>query len=276
MSIEAINAAWLADVRPAPKKLVLLCLANMHNGRTGQLNPSVSAVAKACGISHDQARRHLHALIADGLLSVIGNEGGGYHKEASRRYRLDLSMPTPCTDATPCADATPCTDAADHLHACSQPLASMQPTPCTDASQTRRNIEKNQKGTGSNARTRAASIECPTDVDQKVWADFMAVRKAKRAPMTSTALEGIKREATKAGLTLQEALTRCVEWTWQGFDAEWYAKRVGSTLNKQEALEQRNRSVADAWLVSQGHKPTRHSMPRPENFDNKVYYGGPL
>lgn len=51
--------------------------------------------------------------------------------------------------------------------------------------------------------------------------DFAAVRKAKRAPITATAVAGIKREATKAGLTLEQALTICVERNWQGFNAQW-------------------------------------------------------
>jgi len=51
--------------------------------------------------------------------------------------------------------------------------------------------------------------------------DFAAVRKAKRAPITATAIAGIQREADKAGLTLEQALTLCVERNWQGFNAQW-------------------------------------------------------
>lgn len=51
--------------------------------------------------------------------------------------------------------------------------------------------------------------------------DFAAVRRAKRAPITATAINGIKREAAKAGLTLEQAITLCVERNWQGFNAEW-------------------------------------------------------
>lgn len=51
--------------------------------------------------------------------------------------------------------------------------------------------------------------------------DFAAVRKSKRAPITETAINGIKREAAKAGMTLEQAITMCVERNWQGFNAEW-------------------------------------------------------
>lgn len=62
------------------------------------------------------------------------------------------------------------------------------------------------------------------DVDPKVWQDFLQLRAAKKAPLTSTALEGIKREAGKAGWSLNQALTECVVRGWQGFKAEWVNK----------------------------------------------------
>ena len=65
----------------------------------------------------------------------------------------------------------------------------------------------------------------PDSVTEPVWQDFLAIRKAKRSPLTDTALEGIAREAAKAGMTLAEALTLCCERGWQGFNAGWIADR---------------------------------------------------
>ncbi len=67
------------------------------------------------------------------------------------------------------------------------------------------------------------AIACPAGVDESVWQDFLKVRKAKDAPLTLTALEGIKREAVKAGYTLDGAIRVCVERNWQGFRADWVA-----------------------------------------------------
>jgi len=61
----------------------------------------------------------------------------------------------------------------------------------------------------------------PDGVSDSVWTDFLKVRKAKKAPMTDTALDGIRAEAEKAGLTLQEALQMCCARGWQGFKAAW-------------------------------------------------------
>lgn len=59
--------------------------------------------------------------------------------------------------------------------------------------------------------------EKPDDVDEQVWNDFLTVRKAKRAPVTPTAVEGIQREAQKAGISLNEAIKVIVTRGWQGF-----------------------------------------------------------
>lgn len=58
-------------------------------------------------------------------------------------------------------------------------------------------------------------------VDNQTASDFLKVRKAKRAPLTITALEGIKREAEKAGITFTTAVKICVERGWQGFRHDW-------------------------------------------------------
>lgn len=58
-------------------------------------------------------------------------------------------------------------------------------------------------------------------IDPVVVADFKALRSRQRAPVTKTAMAGIRREAQAAGLTVQEALVMCCERSWRGFKAEW-------------------------------------------------------
>ena len=67
---------------------------------------------------------------------------------------------------------------------------------------------------------------CPVNVEESVWADFLALRKAKKAPVTVTSLAGIKREADKANWSLARAITECVERGWTGFKAEWVAPKA--------------------------------------------------
>lgn len=64
----------------------------------------------------------------------------------------------------------------------------------------------------------------PEDVPESVWTDFQALRKTKRAPLTTTAMEGIAREAAKASISLADVLALCCTRGWQGFKADWVAK----------------------------------------------------
>jgi uncharacterized protein YdaU (DUF1376 family) len=79
--------------------------------------------------------------------------------------------------------------------------------------------------TGASAkRVKPAALVKPEAVSESVWADFLTVRKAKKAPLTQTALDGIAREAEKAGMDLAGALAMCCARGWQGFKADWVAK----------------------------------------------------
>lgn len=90
-------------------------------------------------------------------------------------------------------------------------------------------------------RKRSSNVQKPESVSEQVWEDFSALRTKRRAPITETALKGIQREAEKAGITLEEALSTCCERGWQGFKAEWY---------RREKLEQKNASKAEYQLPS--------------------------
>jgi hypothetical protein len=72
-----------------------------------------------------------------------------------------------------------------------------------------------------NKKPRATQIEKPAGVSDQVWDDFIALRKAKRAPLSATALASIAKEAEKAAMHIEEALTECVTRGWQSFKAEW-------------------------------------------------------
>ena len=64
-------------------------------------------------------------------------------------------------------------------------------------------------------------VQPPDGVSDSVWKDFQQIHKAKKSPITETALDGIRREAAKAGLTLEQAIKTCCERGWQGFRADW-------------------------------------------------------
>ena len=59
-------------------------------------------------------------------------------------------------------------------------------------------------------------------VDGQLSLDYLAVREDRKArTLTQTAIAGLEREAVRAGLTLAQAVTVCVERNWAGFNADW-------------------------------------------------------
>lgn len=97
-----------------------------------------------------------------------------------------------------------------------------------------------------------------TEVTAQGWLDH---RTAKGAKLTALAWKGFKAEVDKApGWTVEAAVLKAIARNWTGFEASWVLgdtpSRAG-TLNRQEALEQRNRTVAENW-AAQGQQ---------ENFD---------
>ena len=92
-----------------------------------------------------------------------------------------------------------------------------------------RETGSNPRAKGTNPRAkgtnpRALDMPKPDDVADQVWSDFLRLRHKKHAPATETALDGIRAEAGKAGISLEAALATCCAKGWQGFDATWYAK----------------------------------------------------
>lgn len=73
-------------------------------------------------------------------------------------------------------------------------------------------------------------------IDPKVVADFKRLRASKKAPITETAVDGIRREAAKAGVTLETALRTCCERGWTGFKAEWVAGQGGAAPERKRVM----------------------------------------
>ena len=82
----------------------------------------------------------------------------------------------------------------------------------------------NHKPITNNQNTKAPVVAAPDGVSQSTWESFVRQRKAKKAQITPLVLDGIKREADKAGWPLEDALKEVVIRNWQSFKAEWVAK----------------------------------------------------
>lgn len=101
-------------------------------------------------------------------------------------------------------------------------------------------------------------------VSRQVASDWLTLRKAKRLPLTPTAWQDLKDEAAKCGMTPADAVAHAVKSNWAGFKASWVLRDNPSTgsvtprtgaqpMNKQEALEARNRAVAEQVIAELAH-----------------------
>lgn len=99
-------------------------------------------------------------------------------------------------------------------------------------------------------RQRATIVATPVGVSDSVWQDFVRHRKAKKAQVTQTVIDGIQREADKAGWTMEAALRECITRNWQSFKADWVADK---NLSQTGQMNQRVASGLTRGLIGGGN-----------------------
>ena len=95
---------------------------------------------------------------------------------------------------------------------CIEPLRSQEQDQEQDIST---NVDKKEKYKKEKKSSKSKIVlDKPEDVSSnQIWIDFLALRNARHAPLTETALNIIRKEAEKAGITLDQALrlAACVD-----------------------------------------------------------------
>ena len=106
------------------------------------------------------------------------------------------------------------------------------------------------KAKRQNRKADAIALLVANGVSEQIANDFMAVRTGKRAgTLTETAMNGIATQAAKAGLTVEQAVTVCIDRNWVGFNADWIKPthtRVNKTDSSWLLLKSRKEAVV-AW-----------------------------
>ncbi|WP_390483701.1 replication protein [Pseudomonas guariconensis] len=88
----------------------------------------------------------------------------------------------------------------------------------------------------------------PHGLEESLIADYLGVRKAKRAPMTARVWVGLnaKLEQCKAfGVSPAKALSIAVDNGWQGFEVDWIVKRAGTATQSPGKQPSRHYGFAD-------------------------------
>lgn len=103
-------------------------------------------------------------------------------------------------------------------------------------------------------------VSPPDGVNPAIWADFLVIRKAKKAPVTAAAIAGIEREARKAQWSFEKALVECCARGWAGFKAEW--------VNKEQ-----NQNKTQHQINQEGIARSLGLLPKHDEYQGNVIEG---
>lgn len=227
-------ACWpLKGMSPA-QKAVLISLADQAND-DGVCWPAVGTIADRTCLSERAVRDALGWLQAAGIVARTfrANNSTSYTITPGN-FRPDaapVASKRVVARATRPADAAPPADAAGRP-ANAAPPGGQMPPPNRKGTVTEPSIKKSAcapaPASASSAPAPAQPAPAaatrpsrPDDVAEQTWADWLQLRKAKRAPVTLTVLDGARSEAAKAGLELEAFLQLWCMRGSQGLQADW-------------------------------------------------------
>ena len=100
---------------------------------------------------------------------------------------------------------------------------------------------------------------CPEDVTAEVWADWLALRRAKRAPVTATTVKGARAEAHKAGMTFEAFLVVWCRRGSQGLEASWLQPDERAPQAAPMTIGSKAPDQTAAYLESQRQTPEQRA-----------------
>ena len=114
-------------------------------------------------------------------------------------------------------------------------------------------------GTPKKQKPKSASLEKPCDVTDQTWHDLLALRKAKKSPLSVSAWNIAKKQIdeaqAKTNHTLEQILLVWIERGWQGFKAEWYFNHI------------------NAQNTQGNHNAINQPSNQPQQFDTSTTFG---
>ena len=219
MSSEAIAWAFKVNLKPSALKFTLVALCECANYKTGHIYPSIAHLEEITG----QDRKTLIANIAKleqlGLLVDTGERSG-------RTGQIKVYRAT--------------TEAVPNVEQFQKRNSSVFPSKQSQKRDTEPSREPSVDKANALPTKRARTPAMPEGVELNVWNDFLELRKAKRAPLSNTALAAIEREAAKAGWSLTDALGECVARGWQSFKADWVKETRNGTATSTSSPDRRS------------------------------------
>ena len=217
MSFEAMAWAIKQECGSAPSKLVLLMLANHSNGHTGQCNPRMKLLAAECEMRPETLRNHVKTLEERGFITVLPQYTEGV--QLPNQYRLNFQGGGGEIHRGGRGDFLG--GGGGEIHRGGR--GDFRPPYNQEVNQESKQERETPPITpqGDEQRKRSSTPVCPDFVDQQVWEDWLALRKAKKAPVTATVVHRAETEAHKAGMPLEDFLRVWCSRGSQGLEAAW-------------------------------------------------------
>lgn len=293
MSFKAMAYATEQEITTtSPQSHLLLILASYAN-EFNECYPSITTMINKTRLSDKTVRKSLKDLIDLGLVVDTGKTS----RFSTKIYKLilkDNEETTPSKSTTP-SKITTRKNSDTPSKFTTTPLVDLPPNPIIEP--INNPIKKDiSSSTPKKQKTKSASLEKPCDVSEQVWQDLLALRKAKKSPLSVSAWNIAKKQIeevqVKTNHTLEQILLVWIERGWQGFKAEWYfnhinaqnsqgnqhaspqpvnpathqqpvANHVSYGENLMAAIERRNQNTQSQSAFSDGHWGNVYDMESP-------------
>ena len=252
MSFKAMAYATEQEITTtSPQSHLLLILASYAN-EFNECYPSITTMINKTRLSEKTVRKSLKDLIDLGLVVDTGKTS----KFSTKIYKLilkDNEETTPSKSTTP-SKITTRKNSDTPSKFTTTPLVDLPPNPIIEP--INNPIKKDiSSSTPKKQKTKSASLEKPCDVTEQTWHDLLALRKAKKSPLTISAWNIAKKQIdeaqAKTGHTLEQVLLVWIERGWQGFMAKWYFNHINAQ-NTQNT--QGNHNAINQPTYSQNHQ----------------------
>ena len=246
MSVEAITWALQQPVKHSSAKFVLVALANCSDAVDGVSWPSVAYLCEATSQDRKTVMANLKRLIETGYIKDSGERKGGTKSVVVYQLcstKIGTAMQYQKRDSIG-NEAVPNFPSSSTVFPQKQYQISAEAVP-----KTVHGTVRNRNRTVKEDKTALLS-----QLPAQLVSDFLEIRKAKKLPLTQTAVDGIQREADKAGISLEQSIQACCEYGWGGFNAGWYAERMGKAKKPTEPAwrtEQRNRTLSAVPAIAE-------------------------
>lgn len=235
LSFEAISWACRQRVGKSSVKFVLIALAN-HADAQGFAWPSISHISETTEQDRKTVVAALATLRESGFLIDTGDKKGSTKQVTV--YQLMVG-----NDIVNSAENGIVKDAQkrDSSESGTVPEKTVNSTVSPHKQSQKRDTEPSR----TNKEPKVIDIR-PDDVDQALWDEWKAHRKAKRSAVTVGVLKSLRAEAEKLNWSLDQVLRKQIDRGWTGFEADWCAPSLKTGNQK---FNGSSRSVSnDDWV----------------------------